>query len=242
MDDILVHHVELSYIGNEPHYVAVIGDGVMEDDPSVPAFRGQLLPADVFESRAAQYGIDPDSEGGWDDILHLVLAPQGEENRSIEEELNDPDHLYNAPTIEHARKAKLRKIRKAMGTRRLRGVVGVSEHRITINEARQITHSDAEDPLEFIKRTAPMSREHIVVKQEHIRRIRINFKARRLGLDPNRAYSEEELEQHAKRRAMKKEPTRESAEKLAVRLLGAPLDDVRSDRLPPRPGTPSKFL
>jgi hypothetical protein len=240
-DDLLVHHVELSYLKDEPYYVITLGDGVMDDDPTAPALRVELGPTDMFESRAAEYGIDPDSEDGWDDILRLVLAPQGNLG-SIEEQLVHPDHLFNAPTIEHARKVKLGQIRKAMGTRRLRGVTGVSEHRLLIGEATQITHSDAEDPIEFIKRTAPMSAAHIAVKTENIRRIRHSFKARRLGLDPDRAYSPEELEQHAKRRAMKKAPTRESAEKLAARLLGTPESGPGNDRLPPRFGTPSKYL
>jgi hypothetical protein len=215
----------------------------MADDPTKLALTAAMMPTDVFESRAAEYGIDPESPDGWDDLLHLVFAPKGPQP-SIEAQLADPDHLFNAPTIEHARQVKMRQIRKAMGTRRLRGVLGVSEHRALIDEATRIAHSDAEDPLEFIKRTAPMSPEHIVVKAENIRRIRHQYKARRLGLDPHRAYTPEELEQHAKRRAMKKDqaPTRESADKLAIRLLGAPMGDPRSDRLPPRPGTPSKFL
>ena len=239
MDDLLIHHVELSYLNDEPHYVAVIGDGVLDD--GAPAFRGKLMPADIFESRAAQYGIDPNEPGGWDELLHLVFAPHGED-RSVQEELDDPDYIYNAPTIEHARQARLRKMRKAMGGRKLRGVVGASEHRMLLSEATRIEHSDIEDPLEFIKRTAPMSAEHIRVKAEQIRRTRINVKARRLGLDPNRAYTPEELEQHAKRRAVKKEPQRESADQLAIKLLGAPMDDTRGDRLPPRLGTPSKYL
>ena len=241
-DDLLIHHVELSYLKDEPHYVISSQEGVLTDDPTIPAMHGHLVPATVFESRAAQYGIDPDSPGGWDELLLLVLGPQGEDGVSVAEELDDPEHLYNAPTVEHARKAKLRKIRKAMGTRKLRGVPGVSENRLLIDEATQIEHSDAEDPLEFIKRTAPMSPEHIAVKAEHTRRLRITAKARRLGLDPNRGYSEAELEQHAKRQAMRTTPTRESADQLAIRLLGAPLGDAQADRVPPRLGTPSKYL
>jgi len=241
-DDLLVHHVELSYLRDEPHYVVTLGVGVMEDDPTAPALRVELMPADIFESRAAEYGIDPDSEGGWDDILHIVLAPQGDVG-SVEQYLADPDHLFNAPTVEHARHAHMRRIRKAMGTRKLRGVTGISEHRVLVNEATRMMESEAEDPLEFIKRTAPMSPDHMAVKQENIRRIRHQFKARRLGLDPNRAYTPEELDAHTKRRAMKLTPTRESADQLATRLLGAPLDSPRSpDRLPPRLGTPSKYL
>lgn len=245
-DDILVHHAELSYVDGEPHYVVAVQEGELYGE-NIPegavALTCHLLPADIFESRAAEYGIDPTTDEGWEDILHMVFVPVSD-SRAIPEKIEDPDFLYNAPTIEHARKAHLRTIRKALGSRKLRGVPGVSEHRLLINEATRIAHSDAEDPIEFIKRTAPMSEEHIRVKQEYVRRHRHKVKARRLGLDPNRAYSPAELEQHAKRRAMKKDqaPTRESAEKLAIRLLGAPLDDVRGDRLPPRPGTPSKFL
>jgi len=253
-DDLLVHHVELSLLRNEPFYIMMVQDGELLGTPEHPAPEGAiacravLAPATVFESRAAEYGIDPDSPGGWDDLLHLVIAPKGEEDRDVAAELADPDHLFNAPTIEHARKAKMARIRKAMGTRKLRGVPGVSEHRLLAQDATRIAESDAEDPLEFIKRTAPMSPEHIAVKQEFVRRHRHKVKARRLGLDPDRAYSEKELEQHAKRRAAKaakkvdQQPQRETPDQLATRLLGAPLDDVQADRLPPRSGTPSKDL
>lgn len=240
-DDLVVHHVELSTVSSDMFYVATLGVGSMLDDPTIPALKAEIMPTDVFESRAAEYGIDPESDGGWDDIFHLVFAPPGEAG-AIEAQLNDPDHLFNAPTIEHARKAKMRKIRKVMGVRKLRGELGVSDHRILVGEATRMLTSEAEDPLEFIKRTAPMSAEHIAVKAENIRRIRHQFKTRRLGLDPNRAYSPAELEAHAKKRAMKKNPTRESADQLAVRLLGAPLGEARSDRLPPRFGAPSKYL
>lgn len=240
-DDLVVHHVELSTVNSDPLYVATLGVGSMLDDPTIPALKVEIMPTDVFESRAAEYDIDPESDGGWDDLFHLVFAPPGEVD-SVATQLVDPDHLFNAPTIEHARKAKMRKIRKAMGARKLYGATGVSEHRILVGEATRMLTSEAEDPLEFIKRTAPMSMEHIAVKAENIRRIRHQFKARRLGLDPHRAYTPAELEAHAKKRAMKKAPTRESADALAIRLLGAPLDDTRGDRLPPRFGSPSKYL
>lgn len=240
-DDLLVHHVELSHVKNDTLFVVTLGVGVMEDDPTVPALSVSVNPSDIFESRAAEYGIDPESEGGWDDILHLVLAPQGHD-MSISEQLEDPDHLFNAPTIEHARKVRMRQIRKAMGTRKLRGVPGVSDHRVLVNEATRLLESDAEDPLEFIKRVAPMSMEHIAVKAENVRRIRHQFKVRRLGLNPHQAYTPEELERREKLRSVRRDPIRESADSLAVRLLGAPLDDTRGDRLPPRFGSPSKFL
>lgn len=243
-DDLLIHHVEVSeYQGGQLH-VITMGDGFMHDDPTSPALRAVIGPTDVFESRAAEYGIDPESEGGWDEILHIVLAPQGDVG-SVEQYMADPDHLFNAPTIEHARRAHMRRIRKAMGTRKLRGVIGDSEHKITVDEATRLTTSATEDPIEFLKRTAPMSGEHIAVKAENIRRIRHSYKMRRLGLNPNRAYTPAELDAHAKTRAMKlsQAPVRESADTLAVRLLGAPLDSPRSpDRLPPRLGTPSKYL
>lgn len=243
-DDLLVHHAELSYLRDEAHYLVVLGVGELLGDDlpeGAVALTAGLVAAEVFETRAAEYGIDPESKNGWDDLLHLVLGPQNI-TKDIENELSDPDHLFNAPTIAHARNAALGRIREAMGGRRLRGVSGVSEHQLQINEATRIAHSDAEDPLEFIKRTAPMSPDHIAVKAENVRRIRNQFKARRLGLDINRAYSPQELEQHEKTRAMKKAPARESADALAIRLLGAPLSEERSDRLPPRLGSPSKFL
>lgn len=243
LDDVLVYHVELSYIRDEPHYLAVVGDGELHGDipEGAVALRAVIMPAEVFESRAAEYNIDPEAEGGWEALFHMTLAPQGEGDRDVAAELEDPDHIYNAPTIAHAREAKLRRIKGALGKRKLRGVPGVSEHRLLAAEGVRIEESAAEDPLEFIKRTAPMSPEHIAVKAEFVRRTRVQFKARRLGLDPDRAYTPQELERHEKTRAMKKEPTRETAREMAIRMLGAPLEPT-GDRLPPRLGQPSKFL
>lgn len=242
-DDLLIYHVELSDFSNGPHYVVVAGDGEIEDAPGEAiALRGKMMPSDVFESVAAQYDIDPEAPGGWDELLLLVLGPAGEEDRSVEQELDDPNHIYNAPSVAHAREARLGRARKALGTRKLRGVPGVSEHKLLANEAVRIAESSAEDPLEFIKRTAPMSPEHIAVKREHMRRARIQIRARRLGLDPSRGYTPQELERHEKIRAMKKEPVRETADQLAIKLLGAPLDHTDDDRLPPRNGQPSKYL
>lgn len=242
-DDLVIHHVELSAAGSAQIYVATLGVGALLDDPTVPALRAEIMETDVFESRAAEYGIDPNSDGGWDDILHLVFASH-DEGTGIATQLTDPDHLFNAPSVEHARRVEMRRIRKAMGARTLRGEPGISDHRILVGEATRLLTSEAEDPIEFIKRTAPMSAEHIAVKAENIRRIRHQFKARRLGLNPNRAYTPEELDAHAKRRAVRlnQAPVRESADQLATRLLGAPLGEARSDRLPPRAGTLSKYL
>jgi len=228
--------VDLVRIRQDELYVAAVEQQKFED---FVGLRGMLLPVDVFESRAAEYDIDPDSPTGWDDLFHMVLGPPGDD-RPVEEMAEDPNHLYNAPSIERAREAKLGRIRQAMGARKLRGLPGASPHRLKLGGAVALGDSGAEDPLEFIKRTAPMSRAHIAVKQEYVRRNRTLIRARRAGRNPEAMVDPNAPEEKAVRDM--KLHRRETPEQLAQRLLGAPLDRERETAMPPRLGTPSKYL
>lgn len=236
--NILVHHMELSVArGSEERrvYVATIQQGTVtnDDGDDLPDLAAGVIPFEAFEARAAEYDIDTNSETGWDDLFHLFFAP---DPQPLEEEVNDPNFLFNAPTIAHARDAKLGRIRTHLGGQ-LRGVTGISEHRLLRNDATRITNSGADDPLEFIKQTAPMSAEHIQVRREFTRRRRNIFRTRRSGRHP---ILMTDLDEVSRRAVLDMSLNRrESAEDLAKRLLGGPLVEVK---VPAREGPPSKHL
>jgi len=232
--------------GNIPHYVVTIEDPryVIDAEKGIFGVRASIMPADIFESRAAEYGIDVNAEGGWDEVFEMVFGDIEHADKSVAAELADPDHLYNAPTVEHARKVRVTRLRKKRGAGKLRGTTGIAETKVLADDALGLAHSGTEDPLEFIKRTAPMSREHIRVKQEFVRRHRNVVRARRQGLnprdltDPTKATTQ--AEQVTRREALAQQ--RETADELARRLLGGGLDDIAEISLPPREGVPSKDL
>lgn len=251
--EVVIQHIELSLApGDQPIYVASVIDPHYEGEEV--GIRVEIMPADVFESRAAEYGIDVTKPGGWDDVLDIVFV--GVPSASIDPTM-DPDQLYAAPTIEHARKARLKAIRGDSKGCRVSGVSGHSENKAILGEALGIDSSGAEDPVEFIKRTAPMSKEHIKVKQEFVRRQRNQVRVRRAGRRSHEMVDMEQVTDQV-RRDMKLMPERESSDDLAARLLGQPgpdnsrrtfaMNDTRDEndtprnRLPPREGAPSKYL
>lgn len=258
MTDLVVHHVDLSILGDQAFFMATVEHERIGDAVYV---RGSMIPVDCFESRAAEYNIDPQSPTGWHDLLQLVIV--GDRAKGpIEDQLNHPDHLFNAPTVDHARRAILGRIRTHLGGRKLRGEPGVSNRRMIANQATAIGDSGAEDPLEFIKRMAPMSAEHIAVKAEFTRRRRAHIRALRERRNPMRLQdfdAADDQAQQSMRRDMRLMPPRESVDELAARLLGQPApdldhrraaaagqhrdpnDEIRN-RLPPREGPPSSQL
>lgn len=246
--DITVEHVELSIQDERLLYVMTIHsiiDGLEER-------RIHFMESDIFESRVAEYGVDLAAPDAWDDLFDIVITSSYISARA-EEQLEDPDHLFNAPTIAHARKAKLAGIRKRKGKGFLRGQSGEAETRGLATAARGIANSGTEDPLEFVKRTAPMSEEHLKVKREHTRRRRNLIRARRAGRNPM-ALSDVSDADAQVRRDMKlnQAPPREAPEALAMRLFGdlpdsdLPIDPETAEtirpHIPPREGLPSKDL
>jgi hypothetical protein len=225
--DLVVHNAEHSVFGDEE--VFILSVTVTYDDGSTREM-AELMPADIFESRAAEYDIDPTTEQGWSDVLHMVLY-ENHLGQDAEEQLADPDHLLNAPTIGHARRKHLERVHRVRGKGRLRGQVGPPESRNILNNARMLaTSGDAEDPLEFIRRKAAISKPHMRVKKEFTRRRRNAVRARRQG----RARIEMADADSATRQAardMRMRPQRMSPEKLGEWLWGAPVTDPRN---PPR--------
>lgn len=243
---ITVEHVELSLQDDRHMYVMTVHsivDGVEER-------RIHFMEHDIFESRAAEYDIDPEAPGGWDDLFDMVITGSYIHG-SADQQLVDPNFLLNAPTVAHARKTELAKIRKARGNGTLRGATGHAETRGLSMTARGIDNSGDEDPLEFVKRTAPMSREHIRVKQEYTRRRRNVIRTRNAGRHPLELSDVSDADAQVRRdMALNRVPPRETPHQLAARLLGDPVEaPVDSDtgetiqsHLPPREGPPSKDL
>lgn len=219
--DITVLHAELSKLGGQQVYVLTCQ--ITHDDGEVE-HQWRLMPHDVFEWRAAEYGINATTDTGWRDLLAMVLFELHlTEAATPEEQLDDPDHLYNAATVAAARKARMDRIRKRRGKGKLTGQTGISEQKILINEAVGLLNSGAEDPLEFIRRTAPMSTEHMQIKAECTRRIRGRIRARRAGRDPMRLADLDAVTDQARADTLLSRPdlpAREAADVLASRLLG----------------------
>lgn len=229
--DILIHHVELSVVKEELLYFITMERERLDDFVGLTAI---VAPAEAFETRAAEYGVNTNSKTGWDDLFHLFFVP---DPRSLDDEMGDPDFLFNAPSIAHARDAKLGRIREQLAGRKLRGVTGESPHRMLVGDAVPLTNSGPEDPLGFIKRTAPMSRDHIAVKQEFVRRQRNIIRTKRAGRHPTLMTDLADASQQAVRDMSLHR--RESAEELAKKLLGGPLVEAK---VPPRIGELSKYL
>lgn len=221
--EIAVHHAELAKIGDRPYYV--LTTEITHDDGTVEA-QAHIMPTDTLEWRAAEYDLDPGTTQGWSDLLNLVLYEQHLDAGGPEEQLADPDGLWQAPTVAAARKARMGRVKTRRGKGRARGVPGPSAQKAIVDDAVGIMGSGEQDPLEFIKQTAPISAEHLQVKREYVRRVRGRVRARHAGRDPVQladldAISEQAAGDTARSFVARTPlPERESAEALAARLLG----------------------
>jgi hypothetical protein len=223
--DITVHNVELSVLGK--HQVFVMSLEITNGD-GPDQHLACIAPTDVFETRAAEYDIDMSTDKGWDDVLHVVFYERYLDD-DPDEQLADPDNLFNAPTVAEARKALLNRVKTRRGAGKLRGSVGEPiTHRSILNNATMLTRtSDTDDPIQFIKNTAPMSNDHIMVKKEFTRRRRNGIRARRRGRN-TREMIDESTEQARRDMKMDRNFGRESAEELADQLLGPDNPETRT--------------
>ena len=158
--DIVIHQVDIvdrddqelfvmsvEYLqGEEPHRVAMI------------------RPVDVFETRVAEYDLDPDDiETILEVIFYEMFLTIDEEDKS--------KTLHIAPTKEIARKEYMRRIRKMCDNGKLIGVTGNSPYAPTTPVDVVVASSGTEDPVEFLKRELVMSPEHIAVKRAYVNAI-----------------------------------------------------------------------
>lgn len=237
--DVVIHNVELSAFSGAQVFVLTLEylnpDGsAYYTDPVTgdPVFATSVIPTEAFESRAAEYGIDPDTE--WEELLELMFyarfLPEGDDP-------TDPDGLWLAPTVSHARQHRRKRIRAVRGRGQVRGVVGEPPGRAIITEALMLTRTeDADHPLEFLREHTPFSAEHIRVKATYVHQRRSEIRAE---LDGRSSVAEltrlsDDSGDRARRRP--RIGQREPAEVLARRLLGpGAVDDIESAREIPRP-------
>jgi hypothetical protein len=180
-----------------------------------PVMAQTTMPTDTFESRAADYGLDPATE--WNQLVDLVFYERFIPDRG---DGPDPDGLWLAPTVQHARKHRQKLIKAIRGKGRVRGIVGEPPGRVIINEALMLARTEAaDDPLEFLRENAPISADHMRVKAQHTHRRRNQARADAAGRS---SVELADLDAPARTMAARRSRVgaRESAEVLARRLLG----------------------
>jgi len=123
-----------------------------------------VRPVDVFETRVAEYDLDPD------DIETIIEVIFYETFLTLEDE-DKSKTLHFADTKAIARKEYLKRVRKMCDAGRVIGIPGNSPYVPTTHLDVVVASSGEEDPLEFLKRELVMSPEHIAVKREYINAI-----------------------------------------------------------------------
>lgn len=120
---------------------------------------GHCFPKDVFEWRAAEYGIDPTD---MTTLLDIVLAEAFLEPK----EFAPGESLHDAPTIEVAREAHLRRCAK-----------GKLKARVSSRAAKDVNPTG---PLHAILTSSPMDLEALDLKKKFVHSMRQEF-ARRVS-------------------------------------------------------------
>lgn len=139
-----------------------------------------FFPDDIFETRAAELGID---HTDWDTLLEVVLYEPW-----LDPDTADPAlSLFTAPTVTRAREHHLDRIHTLKSHGRLRAVVGKSRVEPTVDRTRWLVESQpGEDPLDVVRRHSPMSLDHLEVKRLYVaeQRGRVQHELRRLRDEP----------------------------------------------------------
>ena len=195
--NITVHHAERVAVNGVERLM--LATEITHDDGTVDKI-AHALPVDILETRAAEYGIDPTDT---DTLLEIVLY----ENYLPPQEPDDPTTLYNAETVQEARDALITRVRTLRGAGKIEGRLGQSELKAAGPRAKVVRDSGEEDPLEFVKREAPISIPHMQVRREFVRRLRAVNRERR-----------------QRAQAQQSPDGRETPEQLRDRLLGAQPD------------------
>lgn len=145
----------------------------VEPDQGDPYYWSHKLPEETFEWRVAEYGFDPADQ---DTLLDVVLYEPW-----LDESLRDPGKTHvTARTPAVARDDLLEHIRRRKGPGRLKGRRGLAPNLNDLPHPVAVD-SEADDPIEVIKREMVLSEPHIEVKREivadtrqrHRRRLRL---------------------------------------------------------------------
>jgi hypothetical protein len=158
--DIVIHQVDIVDRNDQELFVMSV-EYLQGEEPHRVAM---IRPTDVFETRVAEYDLDPDDI---ETILEVIFY---EMFLTIEEE-DKSKTLHIAPTKEIARKEYMRRIRKMCDNGKLIGMTGNSPYVPTTPGDVVVASSGTEDPVEFLKRELVMSPEHISVKRAYVNAI-----------------------------------------------------------------------
>lgn len=163
---------EVKEVQDHGHYWQVLYD-LTRDDGTVTG-HGHSIPKDTLEWRAAEYGLDPETE--FETILDVVLA---EPYIAIDEQVGSVvgEELYDAPDIATARARHLARCARAKLT-----------HRISTRKAIGKTTNgsiDVANPLDLIRNTAVIDPLVVKIKKEHVRQGREEHAKRARPETPN---------------------------------------------------------
>lgn len=195
--DIILHHVDIVEQNDQELFVMSIEYLEGEEPQRVVMIR----PTDVFETRVAEYDLDPnDTETIIEVIFYETFLSMEDEDKS--------KALHFAESKSVARKEHLRRIRKMCDSGRVIGVSGVTQFIPTTSQDVIVASSGADDPLEFLKQELVMSPEHIAVKREYVNAI---------VKETRKAHREREQARAARRRGGRRQ--RESPQELRKQLF-----------------------
>lgn len=215
--DIIVHHVDLIDTGTNDEFVASLE--IIKDGESIRT--DHFFPADVFETRAAEYDI-PVSD--FATLLDIVLY----EPHLSSEEVDPATSVHYASTIDEAREAHLARIAAVKGSGKISGVLGESFDKRAVGPgAKILADSGADDPVSFIESTSLIDERYVEVKREYVKLVRDHLVSLRGEQPAGRKMMAADRSGTSKpvRRAR---PDAEELREMLMSTLPGKQDDVRS--------------
>jgi hypothetical protein len=167
-----------------------------------------LMPESILEWRAAEYGMDPDSDR--EALLEMVLY-----ERHLPPERDGSRALHNAETIADARShhlARIAELRGKAGRLRTRNRRPTEKRVVPAHVPLAVDADDDPDtPLAVLLRELPADRDRIEVMREHVEQVRADLRAQRPTSTAARMAA-----------AVAPRARRPSVEELRVELFGPP--------------------
>jgi hypothetical protein len=171
---ITVHHADLVKMGGGRAWM--VGTLVEADDATAqrmglptgggPVAMVSVLPEEMFENLAVEYGLDPDD---FDILLDVALYLPYVDDPITHDHPKAP-HLVD--DIAEAREHVLDQVRAKKGRGRVAGEKGRSKIGAAGPLMQILADSGVEDPIEVLRREMPMSLPHIEIKREAYRQQR----------------------------------------------------------------------
>lgn len=186
MSEVVLHHAQIVVRGDSSSLLLDVE--VVHDDGTTSRIP-HLVPGDVFEIRAAEYGLDLVAD--LDEVIEIVLlepylpAPVDANGDGIPDH-DHPRHLYQADTLADARahlRERIAQFRgpKKRGGRGVRGVVGRPDRKVPLAPGVSVwgEATATEDPIGFLKRSCPMDPDHMALRREMVAATRAEQRAAR---------------------------------------------------------------